>query len=128
MSNSRPNSRLVFSTDSGRICLDCGQAKAACLCQKNKKKAASRADHKVDGIIRIQRETKGRKGKAVTAIYGFDPATEDLKQIATQLKRRCGTGGAVKNRVIIIQGDHRSTIRDELTAKGHGVKLAGGGS
>ena len=127
MSNSRPNSRLVFSTDSGRICPDCGQAKAGCLCQKKKKKAASQGGHKVDGIIRIQRETKGRKGKAVTAIYGFDPVTDDLKQIATQLKRRCGTGGAVKNGVIIIQGDHRNTIRDELTAKGHVVKLSGGG-
>ena len=119
-----PNSRLVYSTDSGRICPKWGKEKTACICKK--KKAVPSSSHKIDGVIRIQRETKGRKGKAVTAVYGLDQATDDLKEIATQLKRRCGTGGAVKNGVIIIQGDHRSTIRDELAAQGYTVKLAGG--
>ncbi len=119
-----PKSRLVYSTDSGRICPKCGKEKAACICQK--KKAVPPSGPKIDGIIRIQRETKGRKGKAVTAVYGFDPGTDDLKQIATKLKRCCGTGGAVKNGVIIIQGDHRNTIRDQLAAQGYTVKLAGG--
>lgn len=118
------NSRLVYSTDSGRLCPKCGKSKAACICKK--KKAAPPGGPKIDGVIRIQRETKGRKGKAVTAVYGFNPATDNLKQIATQLKRRCGTGGAVKNGVIIIQGDHRNTIRAELANQGYTVKLAGG--
>ncbi len=116
------NSRLVYSTDSGRICPACNKAK--CICKK--KKAAQPGNLKIDGIIRIQRETKGRKGKAVTAIYGFDPATKELKQIATQLKRRCGTGGAVKDGIIIIQGDHRNTIRAALVEQGYTVKFAGG--
>lgn len=119
-----PNSRLVYSTDSGRICPQCGKATVACTCKKPK--AAPPGGFKIDGTIRIQRETKGRKGKAVTVIYGFDPTTDNLKQIATQLKRGCGTGGAVKNGAIVIQGDHRSTIRDKLTAQGYTVKLAGG--
>lgn len=118
------NSRLVYSTDSGRVCPKCGKTKGACSCKK--KKSTPSAGPRIDGIIRIQRETKGRKGKAVTAVYGFDPKVVDLKRIATQLKRRCGTGGAVKSGVIIIQGDHRNTIKAELTSQGYTVKLAGG--
>ncbi len=78
-----------------------------------------------DGIIRIQREVKGRKGKTVTAISGFGPK-DDLKTILLQLKRRCGTGGAIKDGRMLIQGDHRTTLKAELEAKGYLVKLAGG--
>ena len=79
-----------------------------------------------DGIIRIKREKKGRKGKTVTMISGFRENYAEQKKIASELKNRCGTGGSVKDGVIIIQGDHRETVKDELTKQGFKVKLAGG--
>ncbi|MCP5066511.1 MAG: stress response translation initiation inhibitor YciH, partial [bacterium] len=60
-----------------------------------------------DGIIRVQRETKGRGGKTVTTISGLPLPKPDLRDLAKDLKRRCGTGGALKENVIEIQGDHR---------------------
>lgn len=79
-----------------------------------------------DGIIRLQRETKGRKGKGVTLITGFDLAADELKNLAKQLKQHCGTGGTVKNQQIEIQGDHRNSLKPFLESKGFQVKLAGG--
>jgi len=96
------NTRLVYSTESGTICPSCQKPVSACTCKK--KKSRSQTNIKTDGIIRIQREVKGRKGKTVTVISGFQLADEELKNLATLLKRRCGTGGSVKDGVIIIQG------------------------
>ena len=116
------SSRLVYSTEKGRICPSCGRAASNCNC--NKKNRTHR--QKSDGIIRIRREVKGRKGKTATVIYGFDVGSAELKNIGKQLKRLCGTGGSVKNGEIIIQGDHRETIKTELGKQGFQVKLAGG--
>ena len=69
---------------------------------------------------------KGRKGKTVTTVSAFQLADDELKNLATQLKRRCGTGGSVKDGVIIIQGDHRDTLITELKKRDYTVKLAGG--
>ncbi len=77
-----------------------------------------------DGIVRIQRETKGRGGKAVCVISGIAPI--ELKAICKLLKARCGTGGAVKEQLIEIQGDHRESIKAILEARGLTVKFAGG--
>ncbi len=69
---------------------------------------------------------KGRKGKTVTTVSGFHLADDELKNLVTQLKRRCGTGGSVKDGVIIIQGDHRDTLITELKNRGFKAKIAGG--
>ncbi|MBT8334664.1 MAG: stress response translation initiation inhibitor YciH [Deltaproteobacteria bacterium] len=118
------NSRLVYSTGSGRICPDCGKTAQKCSCKR--KKAKLQRNIQFDGIIRIIRESKGRKGKTVTAISGFHEGTDDLKQIAKNLKSQCGTGGSIKGGIIIIQGDHRKTIQMDLQKQGFRVKLAGG--
>lgn len=102
-------SRLVYSTDAGRI-----------------KESASQAIPDSDGIVRIRRETKGRKGKGVTTVSGFGLPDSELKTLAKQLKQKCSTGGTVKDGVIEIQGDHRETLKAELEKLGHRVKLAGG--
>ena len=68
----------------------------------------------------------GRKGKGVTTISGIPLPHGELKTLAKTLKQRCGTGGAVKEGVVEIQGDHRETLRDALTSMGYQVKLAGG--
>jgi translation initiation factor 1 len=118
------NSRLVYSTKSGKICPSCQKPVSKCTCKK--KKPRSQINIKYDGIIRIQREVKGRKGKTVTTLSGFQINDAELKNLATQLKRRCGTGGSVKDGVIIIQGDHRNTLVIELKNQGFKVKISGG--
>ena len=79
-----------------------------------------------DGIVRIRREVKGRKGKGVTTVSGIDRDAHGLKQLAAELKRKCATGGSVKDGVIVIQGDHRETILCEMQKNGFTAKLAGG--
>ena len=118
------NSRLVYSTESGKICSSCQKPVSNCTCKK--KKPRSQTNIKYDGIIRIQREVKGRKGKTVTTLSGFLITDAELKNLATQLKRRCGTGGSVKDGVIIIQGDQRDTLVVELKNQGFNVKISGG--
>ena len=61
----------------------------------------------------------------MTTVFGFQINTDELKNLASQLKRRCGTGGSVKDGVIIIQGDHRDTLVTELKNRGFKAKIAG---
>ncbi len=102
----------------------CQKSVSECTCKK--KKSRSQTNIKIDGIIRVQSEVKGRKGKTVTIVYGFQINADELKNLAAQLKRRCGTGGSVKDGVIIIQGDHRDTLVTELKNRGFKAKIAGG--
>ena len=104
------NSRLVYSTESGRI---------------DEQKAKVERP-KGDGIVRIQRQTSGRKGKGVCLISGVDLDDAELTKLAAELKKKCGCGGAVKDGIIEIQGDKRDLIKSLLEAKGMKVKLAGG--
>ncbi|MCW8884942.1 MAG: translation initiation factor Sui1 [Motiliproteus sp.] len=110
---------LVFSTEFGRMCPDCGKAQAECACKQDSVPEG-------DGIVRVSRETKGRKGKGVTLITGVLLPAAELKALAKKLKQRCGTGGAVKNGVIEIQGDQRDLMVEELGKQGFKVKKAGG--
>jgi len=114
------NNRPVYSDQLGRLCPVCGQAHKACRCTK------SPSPHKGDGIVRIQRETKGRKGKGVTLITGLNLDTEGIKALAKELKQRCGTGGTIKDGVIEIQGDHRDLLLELLQQRNFQVKKAGG--
>ena len=79
-----------------------------------------------DGVVRVRRETQGRHGKTVTTISGVPLPEEELRELASELKRRCGTGGSAKDGVIEIQGDHRDLLVGELEARGWQVKRAGG--
>jgi translation initiation factor 1 len=115
------NSRRVYSTDAGRICPSCKKPLAACTCKKEQTQPVP-----ADGVIRIRREVKGRGGKTVTVATGFQLDDDRLKQLAAELKRRCGTGGSVKDGEVLIQGDHRETVLAELKKKGFAAKLAGG--
>lgn len=114
------NSRLVYSDQIGTTCPDCGRALKKCTCRQPAKAPAG------DGIVRIERQTKGRKGKGVTLITGVPLAGDELKALAKQLKQKCGTGGTVKNGVIEIQGDQRDLLLPLLQDKGWKVKKAGG--
>ena len=77
-----------------------------------------------DGAVRIFRDRGGRNGKVVTVVRGL-PARE-LEERASDLKRLCGAGGAIKDSAVEIQGDHRERVADKLRSLGYAVKLAGG--
>jgi len=79
-----------------------------------------------DGVVRLHRETKGRGGKAVTLVKGLPLSPDALKSLASQLKKKCGVGGAVKDGSIEIQGDQRELLKKELEKLGYLVKIAGG--
>ncbi len=101
---------LVYSTETGRII--------------PQQAPVTRA--KGDGIVRISRQTSGRKGKGVCIINGLDLEDNELSTLAAELKKKCGCGGAVKEGEIEIQGDKRDLLKTLLEAKGFKVKLAGG--
>ena len=119
---SKTNSRLVYSSESGRICPKCEKYFEHCQCGKRQKQVESKSD----GIVRVGRESKGRKGKGVTLVTGVPLPVDELKSLAKELKQKCGTGGTLKDGVIEIQGDHRDTLIELLKAKGWPVKRSGG--
>jgi len=104
------DNRLVYSTDRGRV--------------KEEPKPAQRRSG--DDYVRIQRETKGRKGKGVTCVRGLPGTDAELKLLLAEMKKRCGCGGAMKDGVIEIQGDKRAELKALLEARDFKVKLAGG--
>ncbi|MES2124213.1 MAG: translation initiation factor Sui1 [Gemmatimonadota bacterium] len=115
-----PRGGLVYSTELGRTCPECREQLGCCRCKTSPVIPAG------DGIVRVSRETSGRKGKGVTLVRGVLLARAELEALATQLKKRCGSGGTVKDGVIEIQGDHRDIVIAELASRGMRVKRAGG--
>jgi len=140
----RSEDPTVYSTESGRMCPKCGRALDHCVCKKQV--TSSRRDGTTqggsvpkgdgiprgdgippkDGVVRIFRDSKSRKGKTVTLVTGIPLKDEALKALASEFKRQLGSGGAVKDGVIEIQGDHREVLLEELKKRGYKVKLAGG--
>ena len=110
----------VYSTAHGRMCPACSKPIAECICRQKRVTVAS------DGVVRVGRETKGRKGQGVTVVTGVPLDEKGLKALGKQLKAKCGAGGTVKNGVIEIQGDHRDALLEELGKRGWTVKRAGG--
>jgi translation initiation factor 1 len=109
------NDRLVYSTDGGD--------------RRSKERPAARTSDRGpalpdDGVVRVFREKGGRGGKVVTVVRGL--SARELASVASDLKRLCGAGGAVKEGTVEIQGDHREKIAGRLEAQGRRVKLAGG--
>lgn len=111
---------LVYSTEGGRMCPACRQPVAQCQCAQLKTVPAG------DGIARVQRETKGRGGKAVTVVRGLALDAEALVALAKRLKAACGSGGTVKDGQIEVQGEHGDKIVAVLQAEGFKVKRSGG--
>jgi translation initiation factor 1 len=100
----KPNSRpgIVYTTGLGAICPGC------------------------DRTVRVSREVAGRKGKGVSVVSGLPLGSVELEALAGELKRRCGSGGTVRDGRIEIQGDHRDLLVTELASRGYQVKRAGG--
>jgi len=111
------NSRLVYSTESGRIKPDDRRPKPSSPATRGPQVPN-------DGVVRVFRDRSGRKGKTVTLVTGVPAAAR--ADVAARLKRAIGTGGGVQEDVIEIQGDHRDVVAARLGELGYRVKLAGG--
>lgn len=109
----------VYSTDQGKHCPKCHQPLPKCICRNE-------VTPNTDGIVRLQRQTKGRSGKPVVIITGLPLPVSELKQMAKQLKSKCGVGGSVEGSNLLIQGDKRDVLKRELEQLGYTVKLGGG--
>ncbi|MBR9728216.1 stress response translation initiation inhibitor YciH [Shewanella intestini] len=105
-----PNISLVYSTDKGRIDTPVKQEEVPVG----------------DGIVRIHKDSKGRKGKGVSVIKGLGLEAKELKTLAQKLKKQCGCGGTVKDFTIEVQTDNREQIKTLLEKMNYTVKLAGG--
>ena len=120
--------RLVYDSDAvqpGR-CPTCGKRLDRCTCAVARAVRDAAPALPRDGIVRLLRDKKGRGGKTVTVVTGLTGSAEALAQLATQLKKLCGTGGTLRGDVLEIQGDFRDRLRVELERRGFRVKIAGG--
>jgi translation initiation factor 1 len=113
------NARIVYSTGAGRTCPTCGWPEADCKCSS---KSARDTALPSRIVAKLRMEKKGRGGKTVTVVYDLPRNAAFLKELAAELKRACGTGGAVVENTVEIQGDLRDRIRALLAAKGWTVK------
>jgi translation initiation factor 1 len=112
------NVRLVFSSERGRICADCGWPADDCKCSRN----ATNAPVPPRVVARLRMEKAGRGGKTVTVVYDLPRNATFLKDLCSDLKRACGTGGSVVDDTIELQGDRRDRVRELLQARGMAVK------
>jgi translation initiation factor 1 len=115
----RGKARLVYSTGLGRICPGCGWPEKDCKCSSQRVPSDA-----IPGrvVAKLRMEKKGRGGKTVTVVDGLPNNAEFLKGLCQELKRASGTGGAVADGAIELQGDLRDRVRDCLAEKGFVVK------
>ncbi len=117
---------LVYSSRDGAMCPRCERPKAGCVCARVSQAAAEAKAESRDGIVRVGRETKGRKGAGVTVVHGVPLGAKELAELAKALKKRCGTGGTVRDGVIELQGEQRDQVMAELERRGYAVRRSGG--
>lgn len=110
--------RLVYSTGKGRLCPTCGWPADTCQCSSRNRSAA--VPDKV--VAKLRMEKKGRGGKTVSVVYDLPDNAAFLQDLCQELKRACGTGGAVVEKGVELQGDQREKLRELLAKKGFTVK------
>jgi len=115
----RGKARLVYSTGLGAICPGCGWPEKDCRCS-SRSTAKEAIPSRI--VAKLRMEKKGRGGKTVTVVDGLPNNAAFLKELCQELKRACGTGGAVDEGAIELQGDLRDRVRECLVRKGMVVK------
>lgn len=122
MSRRLPQDRVVYSSEKGRVCPACAQPRSRCRCARS----TARETPREGGPVRVGRSSKGRKGKPVTTVSGLPLPDDELAELASELKRLCGSGGTLRDGTIEIQGEHRDKLVEELAKRGFEAKRSGG--
>lgn len=107
----KKNSKPVYSTESGRV---------------KEEKKTKQSNNTADGVVRVRREVKGRRGKTVTSVTGIPLHGAELLALVREMKQRIGGGGSLKDGVVLLQGDHCETVIALLADKGIKAKRSGG--
>jgi translation initiation factor 1 len=115
----RDHARTVYSTGHGRICPGCGWPADDCTCS-SRGNADEAVPARVTATLRM--EKKGRGGKTVTVVGGLPRNAGFLRELTSELKRLCGTGGTAADGAVELQGDLRDRVRECLQKKGFSVK------
>jgi translation initiation factor 1 len=115
--NDTTDPQLIFSTDKGSICSDCSKPIKECVCREIKRNAVPQTS----GSVKIRHETMGRRNKGVTMISNLPLSEEQLQTLVKKFKSTFGTGGAVKDYTIELQGDQRDKVAVELRRLGYSV-------
>jgi translation initiation factor 1 len=113
---------IVYRSGIGRICPGCQRPLAQCACKDARGKPARPGT----GAVRVARATQGRGGKVVSVITGLPLGETELAALAAELRKRCGSGGTVREGAIEIQGEHRDTLVAELVKRGYQARRSGG--
>ena len=113
------NARLVYSTETAGKCPVCGWPQRDCQCS-GQRVASDAVPARI--VAKLRTEKKGRGGKTVTVVYGLPQNSEFLRELSQELKRACGTGGAVVDGGVELQGDLRERVREVLQKRGYAVK------
>jgi len=121
----QPGSKLVYSTEGGRVreTLSPHNRKLAAAAPQQAPRPGGPPD---DGVVRVQRDKRGRGGKTATTITGLPGSEPELETLLKALKQHCGAGGTREGRVLAVQGDQRERLMEKLAAMGHKPRLAGG--
>jgi translation initiation factor 1 len=116
------NARLVYSTDAGRICPQCGLPVERCRCSQNRGSSA----RYTDGSVHIALDRKHRRGKVVTIISGTSGDDAELAQLCRELKMLLATGGSAHDGQVELQGDQRERVMAYFATRGIKTKRVGG--
>lgn len=120
-----PGSKLVYSTEGGRVreTFSPHNRKLSAAAPQQAPRPGGPPD---DGVVRVQRDKRGRGGKTATTITGLPGSEPELEALLKALKQHCGAGGTREGRVLAVQGDQRERLMEKLAAMGHKPRLAGG--
>jgi translation initiation factor 1 len=116
----KPSERLVYSSHRGRVCPRCGWPASECRCASQQPAENEPVPARI--VFKLRVERTGRGGKTVTVIDGFPHNEPFAAALAQEMKRSCGTGGALRDGALELQGDLRDRARELLTRKGYVVK------
>ena len=118
--SAKDNVRTVYSTATDGKCPTCGWPQRSCMCSSQRRPAIEPLPTRITAKLRM--EKKGRGGKTVTIVYDLPKNDAFLKELATRLKRECGTGGSVTDNGVELQGELRDRVRAILQGLGYNVK------
>lgn len=105
----------VSATGKGRVCPGCGRPVALCICR------GSQRQHERDATVHVRREVDTRRGGALTTISRVPLPDRELRELAGELGRACGSEASVASGVIQIRGDHQTVVARALEGRGYTV-------